>query len=157
MSGGAFNYVSVVSDLGTLEGKLSDFRKLRDALAEYPGSDLAVIHTDVFLDQIADLERELTRNQEGALGAVWQAVEWHHSGNSGPERVLEALRRHEARFPENDTSIAARHAARVADFLPGGVKGWGALHVILTNTIRSALSEQLRRIARENVEKGQAR
>ena len=100
MSGGSFNYLYCQRG-DELLGRVEDVKAMREALAAYgdlPGAAEALTLTNRLLDEIeAELNRppyvpppDLTME---ALADVFQAIEWHRSADSGPERVAEAFAR----------------------------------------------------------------
>lgn len=84
MSGGSYNYL-FRSDLLSREG---DLMAMADRLLQlgYPRE----------AKQTRNVIRTARRAQD-QLAAVWRAVEWLDSGDSGPEAVKAAVRAHRAR------------------------------------------------------------
>lgn len=89
MSGGSFNYLcfAPVEDLfGKHKG---DLREMADALTTAGYKDAAA-ETERVLAYVEHAERQIAARVE-RLQAVWKAVEWWRSADSGPEAVAEAV------------------------------------------------------------------
>lgn len=83
MSGGSFNYVSIMD----IDGPSEAHEEIIAALAEYPGSDAAVAKARAALAKWREVQAEWDD-----LRDILKAVEWVQSGDWGPEAVQEALK-----------------------------------------------------------------
>jgi hypothetical protein len=142
MSGGSFDYACFASDPEGLARKEHNLRALRNALAEYPGSESAVIATDALLARLDALRVALDTPTARELRSVWQAVEWHHSADYGPQQVAEALAKFAALPVAIEQSRAVRAATFVVGFLPGSVDGWKQLATMVAGAVQFALDEE---------------
>lgn len=88
MSGGSFNYLYLAADLGQLGDRRGTIQEMANALTEYrhPGAAIAAADTREVLALLAQADEVARR-----LADVWRAVEWHHSADSGTNRVHDAL------------------------------------------------------------------
>ena len=90
MSGGSYNYLCNREAGEILDGQgASDLVEMRDALRERGVLDAAG-QTDAVIATIAEA-RQLVEMRLEALRDVWKAVEWHDSGDWGPERIDGAI------------------------------------------------------------------
>jgi hypothetical protein len=90
MSGGSFHYLCWKSAEDLLSGHANDqLEKMHDDLLARGFTDAADL-TDSILRCILDAH-EAVQQQARELAAVWQAVEWHTSGDWGPEQVDRAI------------------------------------------------------------------
>ena len=90
MSGGSFNYLCHAFE-DELFKRDSDLAEMAVALNEYPDGGVAARETEEIRAFIraACMRVEVRSNR---LREVWKAVEWHHSNDSGPDRVAAALK-----------------------------------------------------------------
>lgn len=89
MSGGSFDYL-YCRPLGEAV-ESSNFDRMADALAEYPDGQRAALE---FRSILSAFDALTTRWL--ALEGVMHEVEWHRSGDTGPERVAAALAKYNA-------------------------------------------------------------
>lgn len=88
MSGGSFNYLCN-RDADDIDEALGDLEAMRDRLVAL-GYDDAARETDE-LRLIVRLHQVRRKTILDRMRAVWRAVEWFDSGDSGPNVVREAL------------------------------------------------------------------
>lgn len=86
MSGGSFGYLCYAIDGAGLDGRQEDLRSMASALRQYPGGEQAALDTEHVLSLLEETRRAADRLME-----TWRSVEWHRSGDSGPEDVAAAL------------------------------------------------------------------
>lgn len=90
MSGGSYNYLCHAFDLDDLLEKRGSLREMADRLAGLGYAEDAAKETEELLALLNQwrVRAEVRRNR---LAAVWKAVEWLDSGDSGEDDVREAL------------------------------------------------------------------
>lgn len=91
MSGGSYNYLCHALDLGDLLNKQSDLSEMTDRLSGLGYAEDAAEETYLLLTLLRQFE---TRSEVHVqrLRDLWKAVEWWDSGDSGEDRVKEALK-----------------------------------------------------------------
>lgn len=133
MSGGSFDYLCF-KDIGEVLAS-GNLQPMANALMEYKGGEKAAADTLAFLAVLPPLDERLR-----PLRDVWRAVEWHHSADSGPDDVVEALKTYETRRVLSTQALDAdRLADRVLEKLPGGPLQWSWLRSMLRGALISAL------------------
>lgn len=105
MSGGSYNYLYDAWDLESLQSKRSDLSDMASRLAGLGYAQDAAAETEELLVLLRQWEiRAGVRIQR--LEKVWKAVEWWDSGDSGEQRVHEAL----AEYRADATAPSVREA-----------------------------------------------
>jgi len=94
VSGGAFDYVSLVDDVRQLVAKLDDLKELAAAL-ENAGPSLACRQTQGLIGLLVAADVIFGDLRSGGLLDVWKAVEWNQSGDWGNDRLQEAINAYE--------------------------------------------------------------
>lgn len=113
VSGGSFDYLYCRPLGEAIES--GAFSRMADALAEYPDGQRAALELRSIrsaFDALAD--------RWAALGSVMHAVEWHHSGDDGPEEVAVELAKYNdvvATPSEPDRSAAHSRAVEAMEKL----------------------------------------
>lgn len=147
MSGGSFNYLGTVYDLGGLAERRGDLERMCDAIGEYVNAEpagaaaartasLAVLH------KLRVLDAWLSGPEFGAVVDVWHAVEWHHSCDYGAEQVHKALASFVASSAVTATIAPLRHADHALAGMPGGAAAWPGLRDVIAGAVTAALAEE---------------
>lgn len=90
MSGGSYGYLYRDQELGDLLGRQDDLRRMADRLAGLGDAADAAAETEELLVMLRQWQiRAEVRARR--LADVWHAIEWWDSGDSGENRVREAL------------------------------------------------------------------
>jgi hypothetical protein len=97
VSGGSFEYLYAL-DVGDLFMKYTDtengtLAEMRDALIEYGDAEDVAAETERLRLDLAAFRVRIEAKM-GRLSPIWHAVEWHHSGDSGPENVRAAIEKY---------------------------------------------------------------
>jgi hypothetical protein len=103
MSGGSFNFLYRQDAVEVLASPCLE--KMGEALVEYAGGDLAAYATLELVVLRAMIEERIK-----PLRDVWQAVERHHSADTGPEPVAVALATYETRHASREALGRAARA-----------------------------------------------
>lgn len=103
MSGSSFGYLCQKNAVEVLASPYLE--KMGEALAAYEGGDLAAYAT---LELVA--LRAMIEERIEPLRDVWEAVERHHSADTGPEPVAVALATYETRHASRETLGRAARA-----------------------------------------------
>jgi len=90
MSGGSWNYLCYVSWPEVSE-RMGDITAMGDRLAREGYEDAAMLTHELAID--LQMLRVRTEAKLRNLTDVWQAVEWWDSGDSGSERLRDAVER----------------------------------------------------------------
>ena len=90
MSGGSFDYLCY-ADLDDLFNRLGQIEEMAEAIAAYPDGEAASIDTHEIVAFIHTARRRIEARRR-RLEPVWKAVEWHHSGDYGPDAVDRGLK-----------------------------------------------------------------
>ena len=104
MSGGSFNYLCYVGDVGALVSRLSDLREMRDELDQHPWAAQAAHDTRCLLADLRALDNAFAARIE-ALQPVWHAIEWWRSNDWGEDTAREVVTGY--RSPERASPTAA--------------------------------------------------
>jgi hypothetical protein len=94
MSGGSHNYLCLQDNLGEFENRREELELMVKDISELvePSAALSdTLRVAILLDEAQDNLSKLTNQLRG----VWRAVEWYHSGDSGREQALRAIREYE--------------------------------------------------------------
>lgn len=97
MSGGSYDYASLVDELDEVLAKRGELEALGERLIDlsedqFPGSTAAGERTLALLAWVQLWEAHV-RAQTSVLRETWKAVEWWSSGDYGPDEVRDALMR----------------------------------------------------------------
>lgn len=104
MSGGSYNYLYVwADDLGELINRRQDLKDMSERLSGLRWAKDAAIETERILAAIERLEIQLHVRAE-PLAAIWRAIEWWDSGDSGEDAVREALAKYRGDEPTPNPS-----------------------------------------------------
>ena len=95
MSGGSYDYLFIQTSLEELVAKRYALQQMADRLTELPEADFpgvtAAGHATMSLELYLRLWSSHVEAQTRMLSAVWRAVEWWDSNDSGPDGVRKAL------------------------------------------------------------------
>lgn len=91
MSGGSFNYLCR-ADAADLFSRTEDLARMADSMTRRGMPDAAAEVEYIAADMAAFLRRTEVRLQR--LHDLMRAIEWHESGDYGPEQVAEELERY---------------------------------------------------------------
>ncbi|MEU7149201.1 hypothetical protein AB0B15_14365 [Streptomyces sp. NPDC045456] len=95
MSGGSYNYLYSMQDLEDLQARQHDLRDMADRLASLGYAQDAARETEELLLLLRQWETRAAVRMS-RLAAVWRAVEWRDSNDSGEGAVTEALAKYRA-------------------------------------------------------------
>lgn len=147
MSGGSFDYL-YCRDFDGLVERAGHVDAMADALADYPGSEAAVVATRGLLAGLRAMRDRWESPLYRKLADVWHAVEWHHSCDWGRDDVLRVLAEYNAALPHAVAHEApARHARAALASLPGGADAWPWLRDLVAGAVAAALAEERDRAA----------
>lgn len=87
MSGGSYNYLCFMEP-DQISQHYADLAAMRDALADdYPDAAKETETVRLIWNQF----EVLMRARLDRLSPVWKAVEWTHSGDTGPDAIKDAI------------------------------------------------------------------
>lgn len=95
MSGGSYNYLYSMQDLEDLQARQHDLRDMADRLAGLGYAQDAARETEELLLLLRQWETRAAVRMS-RLTAVWRAVEWWDSNDSGESAVTETLTKYRA-------------------------------------------------------------